>query len=288
MKSPQCHRCVRLLLKLLRNRQRSSMKNFLGLFIVFIKVEKRWLLLISISVSMFGFVLVMFELEKIFDEFMISQNNQRRVCIFIISFLVLLGYFIQNLVSIWMVIALLVFSLKAFPIFFMRWLETNIQSSFQGILDDLILGVQSGKSLQQSLEQCLKFKKNWEFHLWKELHEILQKRKALQQVKSEKKRRVFAEIVEIQQAQVRLLEQLKSVRHVVKQQNDFRRKSGAATQQIRVQSLILTLLFVSSLIFTLKNFGFYEYWKLILACSALFSLGLIVQSWLLRSRKWKI
>jgi hypothetical protein len=167
-------------------------------------------------------------------------------------------------------------------------LETSISKEFHVILDEMILGIQAGKSLSRSLSECLHFRKTWDQAYWNDLIEILNKKMIIDQISSAQKREIFQQIIQINNSQTKLVDQLQSLRNFEKKKVDFRRRSGAATQQIRLQTSILTVVFASSCLFVIARNGFWGSLKLVTISSAVFFLGIVIQIWIMKSQKWSI
>lgn len=244
--------------------------------------------MINILVSIAGFFVISSELEKNLDELHVSSRNKNIVVTFLGLLILILNIFFRNSLQHWFVLSgILLLSVFCRKIIVWR-LESLIYQAFQVMLDELILGVQSGKSVVESLEMILRFRSGWEFYVWRELYDVVRKKKVLETISSAKKREIFLEIVTICSTQSRVLDQLKSLRHFVKKQNEFRRRSGAVTQQMRAQSFLLTIIFIGCCIFTTKKYGLFEHWKLLFLSSILFLSGMLLQFLILKRQSWKI
>jgi hypothetical protein len=84
------------------------------------------------------------------------------------------------------------------------------------------------------------------------------------------------------------VDQLRALRKEIKMLEDFRRRSGQVTQQLKMQAIIVTALFSALLLFVIKQFGFQEHRNLIFCTSSTFILGLISIFWMGRRFKWKV
>ena len=83
------------------------------------------------------------------------------------------------------------------------------------------------------------------------------------------------------------LEHLENLRHLIHIQSIFRKKVGAALLQIRIQSLVLLLLYSGLFIFVIHKYGL-KYIKILFISLSLFITGLIILSQCGRKIKWTI
>ena len=83
------------------------------------------------------------------------------------------------------------------------------------------------------------------------------------------------------------LEHLENLRHQIHIQSIFRKKVGAALLQIRIQSLVLLLLYSGLFLFVIHKYGL-RYIKILFLSLILFITGLIILSQCGRKIKWTI
>lgn len=83
------------------------------------------------------------------------------------------------------------------------------------------------------------------------------------------------------------LEHLENLRHTIRVRAYFRRKVHTALIQVRVQAIVLTILYIGLFIFVLYQYGL-QYIHILFASLFLFSLGLIILFQIGRKIKWNI
>jgi hypothetical protein len=242
----------------------------------------------SFIISIIGIAIIFSEIQTWSKQVRLSSSLMTQIQLIILICFILIHFFCHNSLVRSCIVVGFVAALLCGKKFFSSYLETLISRRFHMVLDDLILGVQSGKSLSVALAETLHFRASWEQFFWNDLIEILNKKMGIDQITSDRKREVFRQILSISASQTKLIDQLQSLRNYEKKKNEFRRRSGAATQQIRAQAAILTLIFVVSCTFLLSRNGVLNSWKLIFVCSCLFIVGTFVQWWLVKSQKWDV
>jgi len=81
---------------------------------------------------------------------------------------------------------------------------------------------------------------------------------------------------------------VKALRRQLKLMEDFRRRSGQVTEQMKMQALIVTALYLGLLFFVIKQFGFKNHQSLILISGFIFLIGLLWIFLIGRRMKWKV
>jgi hypothetical protein len=97
-----------------------------------------------------------------------------------------------------------------------------------------------------------------------------------------------AELVQIDRSQNRVIDQVRALRRHLKIQENFRRRSMQVTQQIKMQAIIVTLLYLLLLSFVINQFGFTQNKNVILISGLIFTFGLIWIFKVGRRIKWKV
>jgi hypothetical protein len=103
---------------------------------------------------------------------------------------------------------------------------------------------------------------------------------------SETLKRIFEDLFRIERSQSKCAEQLRALRKRVKTIENFRRKSGLVTMQIRMQAAISALLYLGLLIFMITQFGFFSNRGVILVSGSLFLSGLVTVFVIGRRFRW--
>ncbi len=169
-----------------------------------------------------------------------------------------------------------------------RRLEFKLKTETVNFLDQVVLSVQSGDSLRNSIRSVSDREKSWKrFELQRAYTQFILAEKPAP-LRSAALQALFEELRFIDQGRVRTLEQLKSLRWHYKVQEDFRRRSIQVTQQTRIQTFVVTLLYLALLAFNIFHFGFFENIKLVLFSMTFFVAGVCLVFILGRRVKWKI
>ncbi|MGZ3774903.1 MAG: hypothetical protein ACXVCY_01080 [Pseudobdellovibrionaceae bacterium] len=245
-------------------------------------------MLIVFSISLIGYALVRRILSSISREFAFSQQLIRSLSI---SNLVVVCIFTASGISaptLWLFIGILLITLKFFPIFLRFFLLKRLRSSLIPFLDSVILGLQTGKSFRLSLIAATETQSGWVHHQVKEVVESLQMSENVTAMKTALLKDFQKELTEIDRSQTRCVDQVKALRRELKMHEDFRRRSGQVTQQIKMQAIIVTALYIALLAFVITQFGFNEHRHLILMSFLIFLAGLLWIFSVGRRMKWKV
>lgn len=221
-------------------------------------------------------------------EFAFSQQIVRYLSL---SNLVVIAFLTASGVSaptLWLFIGILLITLKFFPIILRFFLIKRLRGALIPFLDCLILGLQTGKSFRLSLNAAIDMQSGWVHHQLKEVIESMQMSENVTAVKTALLKDFQRELFEIDRSQTRCVEQVKALRRELKMYEDFRRRSGQVTQQIKMQAIIVTALYFALLIFVITQFGFIEHRFLILMSFLIFSGGLLWIFSVGRRMKWKV
>ncbi len=150
----------------------------------------------------------------------------------------------------------------------------RFQRSFLTFLNQIILNMNAGNSFRQSFEQT---KRRCDPVTQAKLSEIMGFVAFSQQASQISTQPFLREIVDelkiVDQQPHRALHRLRTLRRKMKQVEDFRRKSGQVTQQLRAQALILSLLYLGLAIFMSLEFDLLNHLKMIAWSAGLFSAG---------------
>lgn len=238
--------------------------------------------------SMVGYAFVHRILINLVDEFALTQR------IFTISAASCIGLFLfltfacASSFTLWIFIGILLITLKFFPKILRLFLLQRLFLSLIPLLDHVVLGLQSGKSFRSALHAAIEMQHGWIKNQLRDLYSSMVLGEVHTAVKSALLKDFLAEMYDIDRSQNRTVDQVKALRRQLKLQYDFRRRSGQVTQQIKMQAIIVTALFLGLLGFVIFQFGWKENIKLIMCSSFFFFLGLVVIFQTGRRMKWKV
>lgn len=246
-------------------------------------------MLIAFSISLIGHTLVHRTFSVIAREFAFSHRWIRRfnlANLVVISFLTACAASTPTLL--WLFIGILLITLKFFPEILRFFLRKRLRSALIPLLDSVILGLQSGKSFRASLHSAVEMQGDWERLQLQEVVESLQFSEQPVAAKSALIKDFQAELREIDRSQSRCVEQVRALRRDYRMQEDFRRRSGQVSQQIKMQAIIVTALYFALLVFVIMQFGFERHQNMILISSVMFSGGLFFIFYTGRRMKWRV
>ncbi|KHD88023.1 MAG: hypothetical protein OM95_10880 [Bdellovibrio sp. ArHS] len=245
-------------------------------------------MLIFFMISMIGHVLVHRILSSMARDFAFSQQLFRSLAISNLVVISFITAIMPSAPSLWLFIGILLITLKLFPPILRFFLQKGMRSALIPLLDGVILGLQTGKSFRSSLYAAIENQSGWRRHQLMELYQSLAMSENVIAMKSALLQDFRDDLQEIDRSQSRCIEQVKALRRDLKMHEDFRRRSGQVTQQIKMQAIIVTALYVALFLFVIMQFGFKEHKNLILTSFLIFFGGLV---WIFvagRRMKWKV
>lgn len=188
--------------------------------------------------------------------------------------------------QLWVFFGTILILLKLFPYFFSYYQEKLIQAHTLRALDHLILGVQSGQSLRTSLMMISRQESSLLRVSWENLAHAICFENSSSGLQSQTLKNLFNELQRIEKSQSKCGDQLRSLRKNLKTLEDFRRRSGQVSLQIRMQAAISALLYVVLLLFMVAQFGFFQHRVVIMASGTLFFVGMVTVFVIGRRIQW--
>lgn len=245
-------------------------------------------MLIVFSISLLGHALVHRLFSSVARDFAFSQQSART---FSIANLVVISFLTASVASpalLWLFIGILLITLKFFPVILRFFLLRRMQNALIPFLDSVILGLQTGKSFRSSCRLAVDAQTGW---VKIQLHEVIESLAGSEHSVAAKSLLVKSFIDDLKfvdQSQSRCVEQLRALRAHHKMMESFRRRSGQVTQQIKMQAIIVTALYLALFVFVIRHFGFAAHKNLILGSAAAFVIGLLVIFHFGRRLKWTV
>ena len=239
-------------------------------------------------ICFFGYIIKIRLISALFSRFNFEKNIQTKTFFVILILDLIIQAFISSGGILWCYQITSVITLLFIPSCLESLLESQLQRIVVPFLDHTILSVQTGISLRNSVKESANRFDGWKkYELLKACSSLILSSEEIN-LKSGVLRHLFDEIGWIDRGRNTTLEQLKSLRWHFKVQEDFRRRSGQISQQTRIQAVIMTILYLSLLIFNGFEFGFKEQIGLMLFSGTLFIAGLILVFTIGRRLKWKV
>lgn len=245
--------------------------------------------MLSFIVSMSGFVFLIRIFQNIADNFGFSKQITR-IFEFVIALLVFFIHFFfhQAPLLTWTSIGALFVGLKFLPEILYFSLILELKKRILPLMDQVILGLQSGQSFRTSLHQSIQQQPSWIRHQLLEIHHSIAMNQTILHSQNKFLRELTAEWSEMDKSQSKLIDHARAFRRQLKIEEDFRRKSGRVTQQMKMQAIIVTILYLALLIYVISQFGWVQNLLLIAVSAVLFSAGLAWIFMMGRKMKWKI
>jgi len=245
---------------------------------------------------LFVLIMIMFERWTTFrttlrarDRGLLTQN-QSKIAMFLSSLLYLpVAFLSHEHIFLLMMAAFLQFI--SFKIVFLLVNKRRIQKAsedFCHLIDELIIQMKSGMSFRTSLK-AISARQDWflSFHL-NLLQNAMTSGIYEQSCAPKELRESFYELFCCNSQSHNSISRLTALRHRLRVLSDFRRRSGQATVQIRAQALIMCGLYLATVVFMSRQFGFLQIADAVLVSGVLFTIGSIWMMKIGRNQKWKI
>ena len=243
---------------------------------------------INFLISAIGFVVAHRILANIVTEFALNQKIFIILNIFCVLALATSIFFVTHPLTLWILIGILLITLKFFPRFMRFFLLKRLAQGLIPFFDHVILGLQAGKSFRQAMNSAIEAQAGWQRNQLRDLYNSIVTSEIKIVLKSALLKDLQAELLAIDRSQNRCVEQVKALRRQLKLMEDFRRRSGQVTEQMKMQALIVTALYLGLLFFVIKQFGFKNHQSLILISGFIFLIGLLWIFLIGRRMKWKV
>ena len=253
-------------------------------------VKMYWILSIQL---LFGILIVQKAITQLTQKNLltVSSATNFRVCTFICFFAATFLTRAHPIVQFVLITATCGMFLSSEFVFKMR-LKSRIHSEFPDFINRTILAMKTGMSFRAATERSVApISQLWE----KWLFTMLESRVFLHQNGASHDAEVpiwwrpqLDELTKIHQSPHHALARLENLRKKMKVASDFRRKSGQALLQARIQIVVMTLLYIAVLVLTMNQYHEHRHLRLILISGSLFVSGQLLFWWIARKRKWNI
>ncbi len=243
-------------------------------------------MLISIMLTSLGYVYVYRILGSSLKKIGLFNYHAHIFLSFVVLMLISFIFLGPHPIWLWLSFGTIFLFIKSSPQIFFRYMETLIQRHTLRILDHMVLGVQSGHSLRVSLAALAAQESSLLRVSLHNLFHAIEYDSAPADLGTATLARLFEELMRIEKSQSKCADQLRALRKRVKTIEDFRRRSGQVTMQIRMQAAISALLYLGLLAFMISQFGFFAYRGLILLSGSLFLSGLVTVFVIGRRVRW--
>lgn len=176
--------------------------------------------------------------------------------------------------------------------YFLRRLESRFHSEFPEIINQLILSMKTGLSFREACERLCRHPRNmtetWLRDSFETIVFLQHSSPGTSKQSAPVLRRTLADLKKISEHPHHSLSRLNALRYRIKILSDFRRKSGQATLQARIQLFVLSGLYLALLAGTIASFGWSSHSQLIMMSIAWYILGSFLFLKLTRRTKWSV
>lgn len=246
-------------------------------------------MIIIFALSVLGYSLVARIFQHLSDQFGFSkQFSITALLTLLILHVVGLVFLHQRPFVLWLFIGIIWISLNISPYFLRIHLMKSLKKQLIPLLDQVILGLQVGLSFRRALLHAIDGQSSWYRHQFLEIYNAMI---VVDGIKTAARAKfldvLMTEFIEIDRSSTKVVDQVRAFRRQVKTEEDFRRRSGQILEQVRMQAIIVTSMYVGLLVFVSLNFGFYKNLNLILFTASLFVGGLYWIFSVGRKMKWK-
>lgn len=244
---------------------------------------------ISILIFCGGFWFVVRILEENKYQNLFSRQ-QRNLFLFFFLFLEVIMFMkmSQNSFLLWIFVCLLLYFFKKAPLFVEKYYIRNLHQLILMFIDEVVLQMQSGKSLRSSLLSVIKKQQGWFRDQLLEMHNQILSVDRVSVVSIAQIHALKIELIEIDQQNNKCIENLKIYRRFLKMKEDFRRKAYQASAQTTAQMLITSLIYLGLLFFVITQFGFLKNIKIISISFVLMAFSMGLTLYIRKSFKWKL
>lgn len=156
------------------------------------------------------------------------------------------------------------------------------------ILSSIILQMRMGSSFRNAFQKILSETKGHHKFILNNIYDLVvfsQQNTSFEL--NDSINRIIFEFILIDQSSHYSLQKLIHLREMLQSESEFRHKSGQVSYQVRIQSLMLSFIYLASLTLVIKKFGWDQNYKLILLSLSLFSAGLVLIFKKGANIKWK-
>jgi len=230
--------------------------------------------------------------NRILGHFMkekIIQRSEKKffLALFIIIYSLLVIISVNKPIFIWFIVVLVNILSFLIPELIKNRRKNDFQEKSLVFVDSIIGFLKSGRSFRDTLK-VIKEENQFKFYLFDEIIDAISLNQRPERLSSDNQvQRLYAELLLISNSQHRVIEKMVSFRHVLKTEFWFMKKSKQALLQSRIQSIMMSIFYVSLIIFNLYSGNLRGNIDLFFYSLILFTLGFYWIWKMGRSYKWK-
>jgi len=170
-----------------------------------------------------------------------------------------------------------------------RFRENHFKKSALAVIEEIVLSMKTGRSFRHAFEDA---KRSCDAFTQQKLAEIMSLVAFSQQtetsVMSKFAKFLVEEFTHVDQKPYRSIQRLEILRTRLKMERNFRRRSGDAVKQVRLQALVLLILYICMFVAVSQHVQLVQYLSLLMTSMMLMLTGYVLMWWLVRSFRWKV
>lgn len=242
--------------------------------------------LILFSQLMFGNAFVIRILRKFRERSLVNEHSLTKIGTVTLTIISSIGFFPPTRLSLsFSLIAVCIFAMLLALFSLHRRQIDALKSNFPLFLDRWILNAKLGSSISSARERALKEESAVSQRL---LRAVFNSTRAENEKHAFLDDYVMLELKEIGAQTHQAVARLENLRRHLRQTSDFRRKSGQALLQSRIQMITVGALVLALQAYDVRRYGWARVGDLILFSLALSAIGIALMSILARKRRWRI
>lgn len=193
---------------------------------------------------------------------------------------------VTRMVTVFLVIGALFISFRVV----LQFLEQKMLNQVHRSLKNVILQMKLGSGFRKSLELSLSYESSHFMKTWlrKIYDNVVFTQHKTPDFKSQLLLKLISELKQIDKEPNSSLRRLENLYLWLKIQSEFRRKSGKILSQMRIQSLLITVIYIALLFFVSEFLGSQQTFQFFPISFTLMSVGTLTVFYLGRRMKWNL
>lgn len=219
----------------------------------------------------------------------IIQRSEKKIflALFLIIYSSLVLFSLNKPIFIWFIVVLVNILSFLIPELIKNRRKNDFQEKSLVFVDSIIGFLKSGRSFRDTLK-IIKEENQFQFYLFDEIIEAISLNQRPEHLSSDiQVQRLYSELLFIMNSQHRVIEKMVSFRHVLKTELWFTKKAKQALLQSRIQSLMMSIFYISLIVFNLYSGNIKGNFDLLFYSIGLFTLGFYWIWKMGRNYKWK-
>jgi len=244
---------------------------------------------LSFLITSLGFFFVHRLQEHLSKFFSLSTRQKFVLSLFLALFFAVIFYFLHDRpLFLWITVFIFLLTMLGTQKWMKSAMEERLKEVALEFIDHCCLSTLSGLSFRSSAQRVFLSRNDWCAKQFRNLVENLTETEAQTPLNSVFLSEFRQELTQIDRSGQKTAEQLQSLRKILKIEIGFRRRSGQVLRHLRIQSIVLLLLYLLFILFISSQIDLFQYPRLLSVSLVLFSIGLISTLGAGRRLRWKV